>query len=208
MSSNIHYLNQIHSNKIINAKNTSNTKPVIADCLITKERNQSLWIYTADCMPILFADKKTRNVSACHVGLKGLKNKIIEKTLTEIYAIGSKKDNLIIAIGPSISGDHYQVKIKDIEQLIIDMKGKSINEKTFDLIQDAQKQVLNLLKKDSRSDRILFNMQSAAILQLRKEGIKKDQISINNSCTYSNPKLFNSWRRNHTLLRQWSCIYS
>ncbi len=41
-----------------------------------------------------------------------------------------------------------------------------------------------------------------------KEGIKKYQINVNRICTYSNPRLFNSYRRNKTSSRQWSCIYS
>ena len=84
----------------------------MADSLITKEKYQSLWIYTADCIPILIADIKTRNIAACHSGLKGIKNKIISKTLKRLEGIGSKKNNLIIAIGPSIKGDKYQVEKK------------------------------------------------------------------------------------------------
>ena len=81
LSSNIHYAQQVHSAKIIQVDNTLNLKPKIADSLITKERCQSLWIYTADCIPILIADIKTRNIAACHSGLKGLKKQIIAKTL-------------------------------------------------------------------------------------------------------------------------------
>ncbi len=81
MHSKIHFLKQIHSNKVIEVHNKSNSKKEMGDCLITKENNQSLWIYSADCIPILIADKKTRNISACHSGLNGLKKKIISNTL-------------------------------------------------------------------------------------------------------------------------------
>ena len=80
LNSNIHFSKQLHSNKIIQITNKSNLHTQIADCLITKERNQSLWIYTADCIPILIADIKTRNIAACHSGLRGLKKRIIQKT--------------------------------------------------------------------------------------------------------------------------------
>tara|TARA_Y100001968_G_C18864794_1_gene484334 strand:+ start:348 stop:539 length:192 start_codon:yes stop_codon:yes gene_type:complete len=63
-----------------------------------------LWIYTADCLPILFLDLKTKNIAACHAGLKGLQNQIIFNTISELEEMGSKKDDLIIAIGPSING--------------------------------------------------------------------------------------------------------
>ena len=72
----------------------------MAESLITKERNQSLWIYTADCMPILIANKKTRNIAECHNGLKGLER------------VGSNKNNLIIAIGAFIQWEEFEIKIK------------------------------------------------------------------------------------------------
>ena len=65
-----------------------------------------------------------------------------------------------------------------------------------------------LFKKGPNPDRLLFDIQTAAILQLIKEGIKLNKINRNRFCTYSNPTLFNSYRRDKTNLRQWSCIYS
>ena len=187
--------------------NTLNLKSKIADSLITKEKNQSLWIYTADCIPILIADIKTRNIAACHSGLEGLKKKIISKTLKNLEAMGSKKDNLIIAIGPSISGENYQVKIEDVDDLIIRLSGVSYIEKSPS-IKVMEDEVIPLFKKDSRNDRLLFDIKTAAILELYQEDIKRHQIDLDRNCTYSDPKLFNSFRRDKTNLRQWSCIYS
>ena len=88
-------------------------------------KKKSLWIHTADCIPILIADIKTRNIAACHCGLKGLKKKIITKTLKSLEKIGSHKNNLIIALGPSINGVKYQVNQKDVEDLIIKIAGEN-----------------------------------------------------------------------------------
>ena len=68
--------------------------------------------------------------------------------------------------------------------------------------------MIPLFKKDSSPNKILIDLQVAAILQLFKEGIKRNQINLNRVCTYSNPTLFYSYRRDKTKLRQWSCIYS
>ncbi len=208
LTSNIHFLHQVHSNKVIQINNTLDLKPNIADCLIAKERFQSLWIYTADCMPILIADIKTRHIAACHSGLNGLKKKIISKIIKKFLKIGSNKKNLIIAIGPSITGDNYQVKEKDIKDLIIEIKGKDYKYKSRNLIEFNKEGVIPLYRKDETNDRLLFDIQAAAILQLNKEGIKNSQININRICTYSNPKLLNSFRRDNTKQRQWSFIYS
>jgi len=55
-----------------------------ADGIFGNACNQNLWVYTADCMPIFFADKRTRNVAALHCGRKGLEKKII-KNLVKIF---------------------------------------------------------------------------------------------------------------------------
>ena len=206
--SNIHYAKQVHSDKVFQVNNTLNSKPEIADSLITKEKCQSLWIYTADCIPILIADIKTRNIAACHSGLKGIKNQIIPKTIRRLEKIGSNKSNLIIAIGPYIKGDKYQVNRKDIENLIIELTGESFIRKSYCINETKEEKMIPILKKDSNPKKILFDLQSAAIFQLFKEGIKQNQINVNSICTYSNPKLFNSYRRDKTNSRQWSCIYS
>ena len=207
LNSNINFLKQVHSNRIIKINNMLDLKPKIGDCLITNKRNQSLWIYTADCIPILIADVTTRSVAALHSGLKGIKKNIISKALKSFIEIGSNKNDLIIAIGPCIKGERYQVKIKDVDNLIIQLSGKSHIKKSR-LIYINNKEKIPLFKKCISHDRLFFDIQAAAILQLHNEGIKQSQINVNRLCTYSNPKLFNSFRRNSTKLRQWSCIYS
>ena len=206
--SNIHYVQQVHSDKVIQVNNTLYLKPVIADSLITKEPYQSLWIYTADCIPILIADIKTRNIAACHSGLEGIKKQIISKTLKRLEGIGSEKNNLIIAMGPSIRGDKYQVKKKDVEDLLIKLRGKDLMEKSLCINEIKKEEMMPLFRKDSNPDKILIDIQAAAILQLIQYGIKPNQINSNRICTYSNPELFNSYRRDKTNLRQWNCIYS
>ena len=81
-------------------------------------------------------------------------------------------------------------------------------EKSLYIREIKGQEMIPLFKKDSNPNKILFDIQAAAILQLYKEGIKQNQIDLNRNCTYSNPKLFNSYRRDKTNSRQWSCIYS
>jgi len=211
LTSNIHCINQIHSAKVIQAKNKLNLKSKFADSIITKDKDQSLWIYTADCVPILIADIKTRNIAACHCGLEGLKKQIISKTLKGLEDIGSKKNDFIIAIGPSIHGAKYQVMKDDVAELIYQLSGESITKKNLFIIKnikDEEGELISLFENDNNNERLLFDIQAAAILQLLKEGIKRNQINLNRICTYSNSSLFNSYRREKTNLRQWSCIYS
>ena len=208
LTSNIHHLKQFHSNKIIQVDNESIPKSKPGDCLITKEKNQSLWIYTADCIPILIADKETRNIAACHSGLKGLKNQIISKTIKRLKEIGSKKNNLIVAFGPSITGNNYQVDKKDINDILIDIIGEKYTNQSFHIVKLNKEMLITLFRKNMKPEKLLFDIQAAAMLQLEKEGIKRSQIDVGRICTYENQKLLNSYRRDRSYLRQWNCIYS
>jgi len=80
-----------------------------ADGLVGNKCNQNLWVYTADCMPIFFADKRTRNVATLHCGRKGLEKKIIKNLVKIFDNLGTSRDNLLVAIGPAISKEHYLV---------------------------------------------------------------------------------------------------
>ena len=69
-----------------------------ADGLVGNKCSQNLWVYTADCMPIFFADKGTKNVATLHCGRKGLEKKII-KNLVKIFDIfGTSRDDLLVAL--------------------------------------------------------------------------------------------------------------
>ena len=139
--------------------------------------------------------------------MRGLKKDIISKTLRSLEKIGSKKSNLIIALGPSIQCDKYQVSIKDVDDLITKLAGEGCIKRNYFSI-EFKEGIIPFFKKKNESDRLYIDIQAAAVLQLYKEGIKQSQINLNRLCTYSNQKLFNSYRRSNTKLRQWSCIYS
>ena len=70
-------LNQIHSNQIVFGSKLKQKKKIEADGMVCDTHDKNLWIYTADCMPILFADKRKRFIAAIHCGRRGLEKRII-----------------------------------------------------------------------------------------------------------------------------------
>ena len=81
-------------------------------------------------------------------------------------------------------------------------------EKSLCINEIKEEEIIPLFKKDSKPNEILIDLEAADILELFKEGIKKHQIDLNRIRTYSNPNLFNSYRRDKTNSRQWIFIYS
>ncbi|MDC3044744.1 polyphenol oxidase family protein, partial [Prochlorococcus sp. AH-736-B04] len=116
----------MHSDLIVLGSHSEKESKVDADGLFSDNCNQNLWVYTADCMPIFFANKKTRNVAALHCGRKGLEKKIIKNLVKIFDNFGTSRDDLIVAIGPAISKEHYLVDKITLEEFYKKAEDKKI----------------------------------------------------------------------------------
>lgn len=197
--------NQIHSNIIVLGSHSQEWRKTDADGLFGNKCNQNLWVYTADCMPIFFADKRTRKVAALHCGRKGLEKKII-KSLVKIFDnLGTSRDDLLVAIGPSISVEHYLVDKMTFEEFY----RKAENKKTKVNLNKTKKDICfnesNHLREKNLNQ---LDLKRSAYRQLLNEKIPNTNVDISNLCTYKLKNEFNSWRRSKTISRQWSFICS
>ena len=107
---NIITLHQTHSNQSILLKNKPSKKKYLYDGVVTNKKNLILSILTADCAAVLFYDPKKLIIGACHAGWKGAFSGIIENTLKNMTALGSKAEDIKCAIGPCIGEKSYYVK--------------------------------------------------------------------------------------------------
>lgn len=80
-----------------------------ADGLATGVPGIALGILTADCAPILFADRDAGVIGACHAGWRGTLDGIVEATLAAMDGLGAQRANIRAAIGPCIAQNSYQV---------------------------------------------------------------------------------------------------
>jgi YfiH family protein len=73
------------------------------DGLITRARGLLLGVQTADCVPVLLADTRTRAVAAFHAGWRGTLARIVKHGVARMQAeFGSSPEDLTAAIGPAI----------------------------------------------------------------------------------------------------------
>ena len=176
-----------------------------ADGLIGNKCNQNLWIYSADCMPIFFADKRTRHVAALHCGRKGLEKKII-KSLVKIFDnLGTSRDELLVAIGPAISKEHYLVDKMTLKEFYRKAANKRITVDLTKIEKDLFFSDSNHFKEQNWNQ---LDLKRYAYRQLLNENIPNKNIDISNLCTYKLKNEFNSWRRSKTISRQWNLICS
>ena len=191
-------IRQIHSNNIVFTSELNSQSIVNADGMICDKNNQNLWIYTADCMPILFADKYQRGIAAIHCGRKGLEKNIISNTIKSFEIMGSSRKDIIVAIGPSISGDNYLIDKKTFFNFLSANNG----------ILGKENKNINKLYNLNYNKSIPLDIKKYAYLQLLIESIDPNNIDISNKCTYLLQNEFYSWRRSKEDKRQWSVICS
>ena len=176
-----------------------------ADGLVGNKCNQNLWVYTADCMPIFFADKRTRNVATLHCGRKGLEKKIIKNLVKIFDTFGTSRDDLLVAIGPAISKENYLVDKMTLKEFYRKAENKNITVKLTKTKKDLCISDSNHLREQNLNQ---LDLKRSAYRQLLNENIPHTNIDISNLCTYKFNNEFYSWRRSKTISRQWNLICS
>lgn len=106
-------LRQIHSD-IVQIVNTANPglsgETPKGDALVTNEPGLLLVVQTADCVPILLADKKRLAIAAIHAGWRGTLQRISEKALGRMQMeFGTRPQDVIAALGPGIGQCCFEV---------------------------------------------------------------------------------------------------
>jgi YfiH family protein len=81
-----------------------------ADALITDQPKVALAVLTADCFPVILADKSRTSVAMIHVGRVGVCKGIIERTVEKMSeTFGARPDEMRSGVGPGIGPCCYQV---------------------------------------------------------------------------------------------------
>jgi len=153
-----------------------------ADILVSDDRSLALAVQTADCVPLLIADRVTGAVAAAHAGWRGLAAGVPAVTveaLTREFA--SAAADLIVAVGPSISAGRYEV-------------GGEVRAR-FESAGFSPGQVARWFLPGERADHWMFDGWTSAADQLEAAGLLPENIHVAALCTASYPDLFCSYRR-------------
>lgn len=81
----------------------------VADAVVTATPGIVLGIVTADCGPILFADREAGVVGAAHAGWRGAVEGVLENTIGAMEALGARRERIAAALGPTIAQASYEV---------------------------------------------------------------------------------------------------
>jgi polyphenol oxidase len=208
-----HRLKQVHGNIVLTPTEISTTTELevetgnaLADGLLTEQPAQAVWVASADCNPILIANRHTGNVAAVHAGWRGTSLNIATVAVKRLLAQGGSLADIVVAIGPAIDGKVYQVT----KQVGLEVcRSIAPNPLSGDLDADLtslQAMTNSPLLPDEQAGRVRLDVRRVNQLQLEQLGVDPQAISIAPNCTYQEPEYFFSYRREKLKKIQWSGI--
>lgn len=80
-----------------------------ADALVTNRPGLVLGILTADCAPVLLADREAGVIGAAHAGWKGAIGGVTDSVIAAMEQLGAHRSRIAAAIGPCIARASYEV---------------------------------------------------------------------------------------------------
>ena len=170
-------LRQIHSDSLhVIAAASENAAPPLreGDGLLAGNTGVLVGVRTADCLPLLLVDRRSRAVAAVHAGWRGsalaIAARAVEKLTSEM---GARPENLEAVIGPGIGVCCYEVG-EDVAGRFAARFDSAVAE---------------------RGGRPHLDLAAVNREQLQEAGVPESQIHLSGMCTRCLAAQFYSYRR-------------
>ncbi len=151
------------------------------DGLVTDVPGLVLAAFFADCVPLFFVDPAHRAIGLSHSGWKGTVARMGAHTLAVMAdAYGTRPEDVICAIGPSICRDCYEVSGDVAEKFATEFAGR-------------EEEILT----SRGADKYLLDLWRANEIVLADAGVRPAHLSVTDICTCCNPDLLFSHRASH-----------
>ncbi|MCO6414248.1 MAG: peptidoglycan editing factor PgeF [Thiogranum sp.] len=176
------WLNQVHGNRVVDAAAVA--PGAEGDASYSSEAGVVCAVLTADCLPVLFCDRRGSRVAAAHAGWRGLAAGVLEAT---VAALDTAPGELMAWLGPAIGPRHFEVG-DEVRHVFIDQQ--SAAHAAFTAGPDG---------------RWMADLYRLARLRLQAAGV--DAVYGGRFCTYAERDRFYSYRRDGVTGRMASLIW-
>ena len=174
------FLRSVHGTKIsyVNRKHAGRgmknpRKAVYADGLVTDGKGVFLFLLVADCLPVVFFDRKKKIISLVHAGWKELEKDILLKAgRLLINKYDCFPDDIEVAIGPCIHKKSYLFK---------------------DLVQKEDKKWSLYIKK-LKDGQYLVDLLGQAKNQLQEVGIPLKNLHVSGVDTARSRRFYSNYK--------------
>ncbi len=175
----IRWVYQVHGVEVHRAESLPVNAPlgattITGDAIVSHTAGLVCGIKIADCMPVLFAARDGSAVGAAHAGWRGLSGGVLEKTVT---AMGTEPSEIVAWMGPGIGPKAFEVG-EDVRDAFIKHDAHAAAH----------------FYPRATPGKFLCDLYSIARLRLGATGII--EVTGGNYCTFGQPELFFSHRRN------------
>ncbi|MDX8337706.1 peptidoglycan editing factor PgeF [Draconibacterium sp. IB214405] len=171
------YPDQTHSSCVVDVNEVPDKVISETDALVTSQSELCLCVQTADCVPVLLFDPEAKVVAAIHAGWRGTVGGIVEKALVKMTNYGASTENIVAAIGPSISSEIYEV-----------------GDEVVNAARESIPNVELTLRKNG-TGKTHFNLWEANRQLLLKNGVPAQNIEVLGACSFSEDEKYYSARR-------------
>lgn len=100
---------QVHGAVVVTVDDPKAVADNKADALVSNTPGCLVAVTTADCVPLLLADREAGIVAAVHAGWRSAHGGIIGETVAAMRRFGADSERLVAALGPAIRQDSYEV---------------------------------------------------------------------------------------------------
>jgi YfiH family protein len=191
-------LHQIHSD-VVRSFESAPPKQCRGDASVTNRPGFLLGVRTADCAPVLVVDPKRCVVAAIHAGWRGTLARIATKTIGQMQMeFGSRPQDLLAAIGPTIGGCCYEVGTEVAAAFAAKFANAS---DFFDELRTGDEpnplQWLNMMPPGHQfpPNKVLLDLKKANRAQLVEAGVREENIFVTELCTSCDVDRLFSYRK-------------
>ena len=164
------WVEQVHGTGVLDLDAPESVR--VADAVIARRGGQICVVQVADCLPVLFASLRGDTVAVAHAGWRGLVAGVLEET---VRRLGVDPRELLAWLGPAIGPRHFEV-------------GGEV--RTAFLAHDAA-----AASAFTANDRGRWQCDLRALARQRLVATGVGAVYGVDSCTYSDPARFFSYRR-------------
>lgn len=185
------WLDQVHGNEVIRVSAPATASTWFApkaDAAVTARPGIVLAVLTADCLPVLIADRRGRAVGAAHAGWRGLAGGVIENTVSSLRALLEDDADLVAWLGPAIGSRRFEV-----------------GEDVFEAFTSLDPRAAAAFCPAPATGKYLADLFLLARQRLQTCGI--ENVSGGQWCTASDPDRFYSYRRDRETGRMATLVW-
>ena len=176
------WLKQVHGIDVIEAE--FGEAGAVADGSYTEMAGTVCAVLTADCLPVFLCDRSGSRVAVVHAGWRGLVNGVLE---AGVLALRTPGEELLAWLGPAIGPESYEV-------------GDDVRAEFMTASAEAESAF-----RQSGPDKWLADMYALARQRLNAIGV--ESVYGGSRCTFREPDLFFSYRRDGITGRMASLIW-